>query len=167
MFTGPILVFFQTCPQNRSKASKQCPMMIFDHQECSKPPDPGLEADLRISWLEGSISLDFAVRASRNISEMVIQNVTLGTKPFLSHWKPSKEVSAFWIPSVDLQFFHIKLHTASRAKDPIWRRWKGFCKSNQHSEHENGNKNHPIALETFHTLLPRNVFYSRLLVFSH
>ena len=114
MFTGPILVFFQKYPQNRSKASKQCPITIFDHQDCSKPPDPGLEADLEISWLKGSISLDIAVRASRNISEMGIQNVTIGTKPFLSHWKPLKEASAFWIPNVDRQFFHIKLHTASR-----------------------------------------------------
>ena len=116
MFTGPILVFFQKYPQNRSKAPKQCPMTILDHRECSKPPDPGLEADLRISWLEGSISLDFAVRASRNISEMGIQNVTIGTKPFLSHHKPLKEASACWIPIVDPQFFHIKLHTESTAQ---------------------------------------------------
>ena len=150
MFTGPILVFFQTYPQNRSKASKQCPMMIFDHQECSKPPDPGLEADLRISWLEGSISLDFAVRASRNISEMGIQNVTIGTKPFLSHWKPLKEASACWIPNVDRQFFHIKLHTALHARIQFLIHWKIFFKPNRHSEHGNGRKNHPIALETFH-----------------
>ena len=83
MFVGPILVFFQKYSQNRSKASKQCPMTIFDHQECSKPPDPGLEADHRISWLEGSISLDFAVRASRNISEMGIQNNTIDLKTIL------------------------------------------------------------------------------------
>ena len=92
MFTGPILVFFQKYPQNRSKASKQCPMTIFDHQECSKPPDPGLEADLRISWLEGSISLDFAVRASRNISEMGIQNNTIRSEnhPILYQSSQSK-----------------------------------------------------------------------------
>ena len=41
MFTGPILVFFQKYSQNRSKASKQCPMMTVDHQEWLKPPDPG------------------------------------------------------------------------------------------------------------------------------
>ena len=115
--------------QNQSRGTRLCLSSKENHQECSKTPDPAFGAIDQISWLEGSISLDFAVRASRNISEMVIQNVTLGTKPFLSHWKPSKEVSAFWIPSVDLQFFHIKLHTASRAKDPIWRHWKGFCKS--------------------------------------
>ena len=88
MFTGPILVFFQKYPQNRSKASKQCPMTIFDHHECSKPLDPGLGADLRISWLEGSISFDFAVRASRNISEMGIQNDRIDLTPVLVQKKP-------------------------------------------------------------------------------
>ena len=93
-FNGPILVFFQKYPQNRSKASKQCPMMIFDHQECSKPPDPGLEADLRISWLEGSISLDFAVRASRNNSEMEIFIDNIWSKLCSCDQKPSKRTSS-------------------------------------------------------------------------
>ena len=81
MFTGPILVFFQKYPQNRSKAPKQCPMTIFDHQEASKPPDPGLEADLRISWLKGSISMDFEVRTSEKSSRHGLQfeRITLKT----------------------------------------------------------------------------------------
>ena len=83
MFTGPILVIFQKYPQNRSKASKQCPMMIFDHQECSKPPDPGLEADIRISWLEGSFSMHFGARAPRKISEIGGQNRRIDLKIIL------------------------------------------------------------------------------------
>ena len=101
MFTGPILVFFQKYPQNLSKASKQCPMTIFDHQKCSKPPDPGLGADLRISWLEGSISFDFAVRESRNASRNHHQHDRNDQRPIPVHKKPSKESSPRWISALD------------------------------------------------------------------
>ena len=111
MFTGPILVFFQKYPQNRSKAPKQCPMTILDHRECSKPPDPGLEADLRISWLEGSISLDFAVRASRNISEMGIQNNTIDLKNTLYCIKVPKVCSPTRILLLDWPVCHISLQS--------------------------------------------------------
>ena len=119
MFSGPILVFFQKYSQYRSKAPKQCPMTTFDHQECVKAPDPGLEADPRISWLEGSISLDFSVRAPRKLFKIGDFRDTVDPKPIQLHNKSSKESSPCWISALDCSFFRKLVHSALHNSEPF------------------------------------------------
>ena len=116
-FCEPILVFFQKNNQNRSRDPRQCFVSKEHHKECSKTPDPVFRAIEQISWLEGSISSDFGVRAARNLSRLGGQNANIDLKPIQFYMKVSILTCPNWILALGCYFFHTKLQTVLSLKD--------------------------------------------------
>ena len=76
---------------------KPCLGCINYHQRCLECSDPDSEATFKISWLEGSISLCFQVRAIFQVSEIDGQKRKFHSKPILSYKKIAKQAAPNWI----------------------------------------------------------------------